>query len=95
MRKTGSKDFPGGPVVKTLPSNVGYSDLIPGQEIKVLHNMGCGQNLKTSKNKGRCWLCPMTWAHYTGDMHHSVYRGIQRQADPSHSQKCTDRECSN
>ena len=29
-------DFPGGPVVKNLPSNVGDAGLIPGQETKIL-----------------------------------------------------------
>ena len=30
-------DIPGNPV-KTLPSTVGYADLIPGQGIKIPHN---------------------------------------------------------
>ena len=34
------KDFPGGPVVKNLPSNAGDTGLIPGQEAKVLHASG-------------------------------------------------------
>ena len=30
------KDFPGGPVVKNLPSNAGDMGSIPGQETKIL-----------------------------------------------------------
>ena len=30
-------DFPGGPMVKTLPSNARCSGLLPGQGAKVLH----------------------------------------------------------
>ena len=30
-------DFPGGPVVKTLPSSVGGAGLIPGQGAKIPH----------------------------------------------------------
>ena len=35
------RDFPSGPVVKTLPSSAGGMDLIPGQGIKVPHPTGC------------------------------------------------------
>ena len=31
------RDFPGGPVVKTLPSNAGAACSIPGQGAKILH----------------------------------------------------------
>ena len=31
------RDFAGGPVVKTSPSNAGGVDLIPGQGAKILH----------------------------------------------------------
>ena len=37
-------NFPDGPVVKTLPSNVGGTGLIPGGGTKVPHAMGCSQN---------------------------------------------------
>ena len=33
------RDFPGGPVVKTLPSNVRGASLISGQEAKIPHNL--------------------------------------------------------
>ena len=33
-------DFPGGPVVKNLPSNAGDVGLIPGQETKISHASG-------------------------------------------------------
>ena len=32
-----SKDFPGGPVVKNLPTNAGDAGSIPGQRIKIPH----------------------------------------------------------
>ena len=32
-------DFPGGPVVKTLPSNAGDTSLIPGQGAKIPHTV--------------------------------------------------------
>ena len=35
-----SRDFPGGPVVKTTPSNVGDAGSIPGQETKIPHVAG-------------------------------------------------------
>ena len=31
------RDFPGGPVVKTLPSNTGGAGSIPGQGAKIPH----------------------------------------------------------
>ena len=34
------RDFPGGPVVKSLPSNAGDTGLIPGQGTKVPHATG-------------------------------------------------------
>ena len=34
------RDFPGGPVVKNLPSKAGVSDWIPGQGNKIPHTMG-------------------------------------------------------
>ena len=33
-------DFPGGPVVKNLPSNAGNTGLIPGRGTKILHIVG-------------------------------------------------------
>ena len=44
------RDFPSGPVVKTLPSNAGGMDLVPGQGIKVPHPTGCNQKLKSKQN---------------------------------------------
>ena len=34
------RDFPGGPVVKNLPSNAGDAGSIPGQGIKTPHSKG-------------------------------------------------------
>ena len=33
-------DFPGGPVIKSLPSNAGNTGLIPGQGTNILHATG-------------------------------------------------------
>ena len=35
-----ARDFPGGPVVKNLPSNAGDTGLIPGRGTKIPHAMG-------------------------------------------------------
>ena len=35
IKKKYFRDFPGGPVVTTLPSNAGVADLIPGQGSKI------------------------------------------------------------
>ena len=41
------RDFPGGPVVKTSPSNAGGQGLIPGQGAKIPHALGPkNQNIK-------------------------------------------------
>ena len=42
-------DFPGGLVVKTLPSNIGGVGLIPSQGSTVPYAEGCGQKLKKKK----------------------------------------------
>ena len=39
-------DFPGGPVVKTPPSNAGGAGSIPGQRAKVPHALRCSQKFK-------------------------------------------------
>ena len=41
-------DFPGGPVVKTLPSNSADMGLIPGQGTKIPHATWCSQRKTTS-----------------------------------------------
>ena len=50
--KTLFREFPGGPVVKTPPSNAGLVGSIPGQGTKVLlHPARGGQKLKKKKKK--------------------------------------------
>ena len=44
--KEQSRDFPGGPVGKTLPSNAGRVGSIPGWGAKVHMSLGQKQNLK-------------------------------------------------
>ena len=44
------RDFPGGPVVKTLPSNAGTTGLIPGQGAKIPHaSRPRNQNIKQTQ----------------------------------------------
>ena len=45
------RDFPGGPVVETSPSNVGGSDLIPGQEAKTPQARGQKKTHQNIKQK--------------------------------------------
>ena len=40
------RDFPGGPVVKTPPSNAGGTGSIPGPGTNIPHAMWYGQKLK-------------------------------------------------
>ena len=47
MKKSDKRDFPGDPVVKTLPSNTQGMDLIPGQRPKIPYTSGPkNQNIK-------------------------------------------------
>ena len=49
--KSNEWDFPGGPVVKTLPSNAGDVGLIPGLRAKILHaSWPKSQNIKQKQN---------------------------------------------
>ena len=41
------RDFPGGPVVQNLPSNIGDAGLIPHQGIKIPHAIGQATSLYT------------------------------------------------
>ena len=45
-----SWDFPGGPVVKTPPSNAQDEGSVPGRETKIPHAVQCSQKIKV-KNK--------------------------------------------
>ena len=47
ITKRESGDFPSGPTVKTLPSNRGSVDLIPGRGIKIPHITWCGRKKRT------------------------------------------------
>ena len=49
------RDFPGGPVVKNLPSNVGDAGLIPHQGIKIPH--ATGQATKPAHHN--YWACAL------------------------------------
>ena len=42
-----SRDFPGGPVVKTSPSNAGGAGLIPGWGVKIPHALKPKKDPKT------------------------------------------------
>jgi len=47
-----SQDFPGGPVVKTPPSDTGAADSIPGQGSKLPHALG--PEIQNIKQKPYC-----------------------------------------
>ena len=47
-----ARDFPGGPVVKNLPSNAGDTGSIPGQGTKIPHAMG-----QISSPRHNYWVC--------------------------------------
>ena len=51
MKRSHFWDYPGGPVVKTPPSNAGGVGSIPGQGTKVPHAAGCGQKSLKKKKK--------------------------------------------
>ena len=50
----GRKDFPGGPVVKTLPSNAGGAGSIPGQGANIPHASGPKKKNQNIKQKQYC-----------------------------------------
>ena len=51
VKRGGLRDFPGGPVVKTLPSNAGGVSLTPGLGAKIPHASGPKtQNIKKRSN---------------------------------------------
>ena len=46
------RDFPGGPVVKTLPSTASGEDSIPGWGVKIPHSLGSKtQNIKKKQEQ--------------------------------------------
>ena len=45
--KSRSRDFPGGQVVETLPSNAGVSGSIPGQGVRISHSKKKKKNVET------------------------------------------------
>ena len=49
IKKKKERDFPGDPVIKTLPSNAGGVGLIPGQGTKIPYAVWCSQNRKIKK----------------------------------------------
>ena len=46
-----NRDFPGGPVVRTLPSNAGVAGLIPGWGTKIPHALWPKRKRKKPKHK--------------------------------------------
>ena len=53
MFKMGNRDFPGGPVVGTLPSNAGGAGSIPGRGAGIPH-ASCPKNQKNIKERQCC-----------------------------------------
>ena len=52
------RDFPGGPVVKNLPSNAGNAGLIPGRGTKIPHAAGQISPHATKKRSQELQLRP-------------------------------------
>ena len=52
-RKKEGRDFPGGPVVKNLPSNAGDTGLIPGQGSKIPHAKQLSPHTATTEPTAR------------------------------------------
>ena len=51
VKKAKFRDFPGGPVVKTSPSNAGGVGSIPGQGAKIPHASGLkSENIQNKSN---------------------------------------------
>ena len=57
-------DLPNGRVVKTPPSNAGFTGSVPGWGTKILHAVQCGKNKKkmyvdysSAVLRGEYWLC--------------------------------------
>ena len=48
------RDFPGGPVVRTLPSRVGVEGLIPGWGTKIPHALSPKRKRKNPKHNYTC-----------------------------------------
>ena len=66
------RDFPGGPVVKNLPSNAGDVGLIPGQGTKIPHQFSSVQLLSC------VWLCdPMDCSMPGFPVHHQLLEFTQ------------------
>ena len=51
LKKTGNRDFPGGPVVKNLPSNAGDAGSIPGWGTRIPHEAGQLSPCATTKTQ--------------------------------------------
>ena len=58
-----SRDFPGGPVVKTSPSNAGGAGLIPGQGAKIPHaSRPKNQNIKQKQYSNKFSKRLLKWS---------------------------------
>ena len=66
--KINYRDFPGGPVVKTLPSNVGGAGLIPGQGAKMPHAVA-----ETPKHKNKKQYCNKFNTGFKNDSHKKFF----------------------
>ena len=55
--ETNLRDFPGGPVVKTLPSSASGEGLIPGWGVKIPHALGSKTPNIKKKNKKQKQYC--------------------------------------
>ena len=69
------KDFPGGPVLKTLPCHAEDTGLVPSQEAKLQHALEqVNQSFTTTEAHTPLSLCAITraWAFSVKDPHDAV-----------------------
>ena len=79
-----AKTFPGGPVVKTLPSSVGGVGLIPGWGAKIPHALWPkNQNIKQKQH------CNIFNKDFKNGLHQKDLKKITNDKDIADSHPCT------
>ena len=89
VQKSGSRDFPGGPVVKTPWFQCWGTGLIPRWRTKILH----GTQPKTKRNKQKWWFSVIIWPNLLvvkGELG-PIFEQIQKQNTKTKSPPRTDR----
>ena len=70
-------DFPGGPVVRTLPSNAGSVGSTPGQGTKIPHASG----LRNQNTKQKCY-CNTFKKDFKNGPHQKILKKKERKGNP-------------